>query len=135
MMKKDQGSIGHFLPMVVTAVFFCCLIMVCIFFSEAMLRINQIDLAARRYLLKMETKGYLDEAMERALSEELAALGVGNLDFSGSTRADAGYGREICLILKGEVRLWRVEVSGFTQFIFSRFTVPLSIRKISVAKH
>ncbi len=63
----------------------------------------QIDQIVRRYLLRMETVGYLTEEDRLKMSQELSALGAAELDFSGSTMNSVGYGEKIILKVRGKI--------------------------------
>ena len=73
----------------------------------------------RRYMLYMETQGYLAPERQEALKNELEAIGVENISFSGTTLMPIGYGQEVVLSVTGVIRT--NGVSGITQhFSFVR---------------
>jgi hypothetical protein len=73
----------------------------------------------RKYMLYMETQGYLAPERKEALASELTAIGVENISFSGSTLAPISYGQEVVLSVTGTIRT--NAVVGITrQFSFIR---------------
>ena len=56
---------------------------------------------AREYLLIMETEGYLNSSDESNLRNDLSTLGLKNIDLSGTTKAEVGYGNRIYLKIRG----------------------------------
>ena len=68
-----------------------------------MLKKLEISQLSRQYILKMETEGYLNESNKQSLLQELHALGVQNIDLSGTTLQPVSYGETILLKIKGTV--------------------------------
>lgn len=56
---------------------------------------------AREYLLIMETEGYLNSSDESNLRNDLSTLGLKNIDLSGTTKTEVGYGNRIYLKIRG----------------------------------
>lgn len=63
---------------------------------------------AREYMLAMESKGYLTQADQAALINDLTNLGVTNISFSGTTLTPAGYGQTIVLSVTGKIKAEKV---------------------------
>lgn len=73
----------------------------------------------RRYMLHMETEGYLTPERQAALTGELTSIGVENISYNGTTLSAAGYGQEVVLSVTGSIRV--NGVAGITQhFSFIR---------------
>lgn len=103
-MRKEEGSIGNLLTVCICMLFMSVLMLR--FFDSVQLinekmEINQI---ARRYILRMETTGYLSEEDMAGLTSELSGAGAEALDFSGTTRAQTSYGETIVLRFYGKLR-------------------------------
>ena len=102
-MKKCRGNIGDLL-----AVGFCILamtvVMMCYMENVSLIqqktRVNQI---ARRYILRMETVGYLDVSDKGMLSRELEEAGVTELKLDGTTIQPVPYGELITLRIRGKL--------------------------------
>lgn len=58
----------------------------------------------RKYMLYMETQGYLTPERQEALKNELTALGVLNISFNGTTLTATGYGQEVVLSVTGTIK-------------------------------
>lgn len=103
-MKKETGNVGDFM-----AACICMLLMTVLLVAymdnvdllEDKTEINQI---ARKYILRMETAGYLTEADSSVLCRELEEAGVTEISLEGSTLERAGYGETIELRIRGKLR-------------------------------
>lgn len=95
---------------------------------------EMLDQVARKNILYMETCGYCNAESMRGMQEELTAAGFENLDFSGTTTENVGYGQEICLNIRGTVSyaVLRGQGSGFEKL---RLRTPFEIHLSSTAKH
>lgn len=99
----QEGSIGDLL-----SVGLCILAMITVMisFMDCMSLVNRKTAAgqiARNYILRMETVGYLTEADEALLRRELSESGITDIDLTGTTRQQAGYGTEIMLRIRGKI--------------------------------
>lgn len=63
----------------------------------------QIDQIARKYILRMETVGYLTGNDRLMMTQELAAIGATELDYSESTLNQVEYGSPIYLVIRGKI--------------------------------
>lgn len=98
---RERGNVGNIM---VTGVFVLAMVVVMLSFLENMKLIQQkaeVDQLARRYILRMETVGGLLEEDKVRLVEELAAIGVAEVDLSGTTMDEAEYGSKIELRISG----------------------------------
>ena len=97
MMKKRKGSIVDILPSMIMVIAAVMLIMV-FFDLYQILSLNEdVKQIARKYMLTMETMGYLDPPNQTTLVQELSDLQVTDIDLTGSTMSDAGYGNAVYL--------------------------------------
>ncbi len=101
--KKENGIIGDLLPSLITlfAVFF--IIMMYINISENVERKNRIDMLARQYIIRMETFGKLTSSDKDRLKLELEGLGCSNIDFTGTSLTEVGYGNQVTLMIHGKM--------------------------------
>lgn len=103
-MKKEEGNIGDFI-----AVFMVLLAMTVVMLSymDAMgvvqdkMKVSQL---ARQSILEMETVGYLTHSSEEILLENLALLGVTDIDLQGTTMEQVGYGETIAIQIHGKIK-------------------------------
>ena len=82
MMKKRKGSIVDILPSMIMVIAAVMLIMV-FFDLYQILSLNEdVKQIARKYMLTMETMGYLDPANQTTLVQELSDLQVTDIDLT-----------------------------------------------------
>lgn len=133
--RKDKGMLDQFLPAMVV------IVLLAVLWAGSMVCASQIDKSSdirqvgRTYLLKMETDGYLTEENRILLLADLAALGMEQIDLSGTTFTDVGYGNRIHLVIRGVVQLTDLDYKGFASPLFTTRQAGVSIKKISVAKN
>ena len=95
-MKKRKGSIVDILPSMIMVIAAVMLIMV-FFDLYQILSLNEdVKQIARKYMLTMETMGYLDPANQTTLVQELSDLQVTDIDLTGSTMSQNMVMRYIC---------------------------------------
>lgn len=100
-MRKERGSIGN---LMVTGIFILAMLTIMLAFMDDIRLIQQkseVDQLARSYILRMETKGGLLPEDRETLLRELAECGVEEVDLSGTTIGEAGYGTRIMLRIQG----------------------------------
>ena len=95
-----------------------------------------ISQVVRKYLLRMETTGYLTEDDSVALEAELTGLGATELDFTGSTMNEVEYGAEIILKIRGKITAEGM-LAGDSLFgtLLGTTRYEFSEQKMSTAKH
>lgn len=103
-MKKERGNIGN-----IMATGFCMLAMTSLMlaYMDQMQLIQQkiqVSQLARKYILKMETEGYLTPTARVSLTEELRELGVTEPVYDGTTLEAVSYGDTIALQIQGKLR-------------------------------
>lgn len=99
--KKDAGNIADIM---VTGIFILSMAVVMLSFLENINMVRQkaeVDQLARQYILRMETVGGLLQEDRDKLQEALLLQGVTEIDLSGTTFGEAGYGEKITLQIKG----------------------------------
>ena len=69
--------------------------------TDLMLKKLEVSQVSRKYILKMETEGYLSQENKARMLTELEALGLQNVDVSGTTLYPVNYGDTITLKIKG----------------------------------
>lgn len=135
MFGKSKGSLLDFMTVGISLVAMAVVVMVYLNLSELMLTRLEVSQVTRKYILRMETKGYLDRADESALFSELAALGLEEIDLTGSTCLPVGYGESIRLSVRGKVMgsVLNMEDGWLNGFIQREFTVEE--KRMSTAKN
>lgn len=108
-----------------------------VFFTGWLQNLHQremLDTIARKNLLSMETKGYCSSEELEQMTEELTAAGFEDLDFSGTTVEQAGYGEEVCLNVRGTITFSLIK--GDSRFLHRlERTIPVSFHLSTTAKH
>ena len=141
--KKDSGAmIGHMLPIVLTAI---AMAAIAVIFSSWMMNLdrkNNIDVIARKYMLKMETVGGLTPDDRDSLKQELIDAGMQTegltieaSDKTGSPATDPGYGAQITLKITGKLKIYDYEFINLFRTDLKSGTIPISVVKKSTAKH
>lgn len=111
--KKDDGSFMSMASIIMTILFVGLLL---IAFTSWMSNINrktELDSIARKYMLAMETTGYLTNSQEQAMTIELEEAGLNNVIYTGSTMVKQSYGSEITLSITGDMKMYIFASSGF----------------------
>lgn len=104
---------------------------------NAISRKENVKEVSRKYILEMETTGYLTTESSARLLQELSEIGLTDIDLSGTTLSDAGYGNEIHLYIKGKMPVVELDTGGGDLFasVFRDTQQMISIHKMSTAKH
>lgn len=64
---------------------------------------SDVDMIMRKYIIRMESEGYLTAEDETELIQELKDTGMTNIDISGTTRNEVEYGETVYLYVKGDI--------------------------------
>lgn len=70
---------------------------------------SRVDLIARKYLLKMETEGYLTEEGKQNLLDELRENKMSDISLMGTSFSQVGYGKNIELSITGFLEIYHLE--------------------------
>ncbi len=137
-MKKRRGSmLGDLLSSLLVILSFTILAFSFLNAMNAISRKENVKEVSRKYILDMETKGYLTTESSAKLLQELSEIGLTDIDLSGTTLSDAGYGNEIHLYIKGKMPVVELDAGGGDLFasVFRDTQQMISIHKMSTAKH
>ena len=135
-MKKEQGNVLDFLTILLTIIAMSVLVTVYLECTNLMMKKLEVGQISRKYILKMETEGYLTESAKNSLLAELQQAGVRSVDISGTTMLPVVYGDTIVLKIRGSIEgrvvgtgddLWK---KGFVSDIFA-----VEEEKMSTAKN
>lgn len=64
---------------------------------------SDVNMIMRKYIIRMESNGYLTADDESELMEELKDVGMTNIDISGTTLSEVEYGETVYLYVKGDI--------------------------------
>lgn len=90
---------------------------------------------SRRYILQMETEGFLSSTLESSLRADLADAGMSNISLSGTTTSEVEYGNVIFLRITGDLDINSYSTTGFLRLVRNDATIPLNIELASTAKN
>ena len=133
--RKDKGILDQFLPAIVVIVLLAVLWTGSMISASNIDRSSDIHQVARTYLLRMEADGYLTEENRNLMISELEALDVENIDLTGTSFTDVGYGNRIRLVIRGVVNLKDIDFKGFATPMMTQRQAEVAINKVSVAKN
>lgn len=124
MTGKSKGSILDFLSILLMILGMSIVVMAYLECTNLMMKKLEIGQISRKYILKMESDGYLKEPEKESLLQELKNAGMSGIDISGTTLQPVAYGEEVYLKIEGTVEgkvlktseeMWR---EGFEKGIF-----------------
>ena len=125
MMKKRKGSVVDILPSMIMVI--AAVILITVFFGlYQILSLNEdVKQISRKYMLTMETMGYLDAASRTSLMQDLSDLQVTDIDLTGSTMTDAGYGNAVYLQITCKLPIEQLNMDGndMLRFFFEDGTI------------
>ena len=133
--RKDKGILDQFLPAIVVIVLLAVLWTGSMISASNIDRSSDIQQVARTYLLRMETDGCLTEENRNLLIAELEALDMEQIDLTGTSFTNVGYGNRIRLVIRGVVNLSDIDFKGFASPMMTQRQAEVAIEKISVAKN
>lgn len=102
-MRKQSGSVGD---LMITGICILAMTAVMLAYVDSVSLLKQKDdvgQLARRYILRMETVGYLTAGDRTLLTADLEAAGVTEIDYTGTTLSPVTYGEMIALEIKGKL--------------------------------
>lgn len=100
---SEKGNIGDLLSTGLCILAMTTVMLSFVKYTELIHRKSMVGQVARKYILRMETTGYLVPEDGEKMKTELAGLGVTQIDLSGTTRQNVGYGAPIALHISGKM--------------------------------
>lgn len=103
-MKKSIGNVGD---IVVTGLCILAMTVVMLFYMDSVQLIQmktEVSQLARKYILRMETVGYLTAQDRVVLTNELQEIGVTDISYEGTTLNEVTYGMPIKLQIQGKLK-------------------------------
>ena len=135
-MKKDQGNMMSIFPAIFTIIAVAIMLVFYVGWMANVTRKDEVRQIGREYILAMESEGRLTSSMESSLRSELASKGLRNINLSGTTMTDVGYGNEIFLCVRGDLEVDRYTTATDSfQLLQNTGTIPISFTLESTAKH
>lgn len=134
-MKKDKGTVMSIFPPIFAIIAVAVMLVFYMGWMGNIARNDEVRQIGREYILAMETEGRLTSSLESSMRSDLSAKGLKNIDLSGTTMSDVGYGNEIFLCVKGDLEVDSFQTTGFLQMVRGTSTIPIEIKLASTAKH
>ena len=135
-MKKDQGNMMSIFPAIFTIIAVAIMLVFYVGWMANVTKKDEVRQIGREYILAMESEGRLTSSMESSLRSELASKGLRNINLSGTTMTDVGYGNEIFLCVRGDLEVDRYTTATDSfQLLQNTGTIPISFTLESTAKH
>ena len=133
---KRSGNVADVLTVGICVITMTIIMMAYMGSVQMLDRKAQIDQVARKYILRMETVGYLTANDKLQLSQELQQLGAYELDFDGTTSARVDYGTPITLVIQGKINGTTMETgNGLFGSVASQVMYEFEERRMSTAKN
>lgn len=102
-MRKEAGTVANIMA---TGIFILAMTIVMMAFMDDMLLIQQkmeVNQIVRKYLLRMETVGYLEGTDREEMVRELEERGAAEIDLGATTLSPVEYGDRIVLEIRGKL--------------------------------
>lgn len=133
--KKDNGGVLDFIPMLLTIVVIMVLLLVYASWIRNLELKSEVDTIARNYLLQMETTGHLTPAAQESLRNDLKKIGMSSVDFKDTTVDEVNYGNTILLEIEGNLAIQDYQYLDFFTLDKESGTIRVKISLTSTAKH
>ena len=103
-MKKKPGMMLDFMTVGISILAMSIVLIAYIGNVNLMLKKSEVNQIARKYILQMETKGYLTEADKSSLLLDLETIGLQQISINGTTNTQVHYGEIIQLQINGVMK-------------------------------
>lgn len=103
-LRKQKGNIGE---LMITGVCILAMTVVMLSYMDHVSLLQEkaeVVQLARKYILKMETEGYLSTGELALMTDELEAIGITEISCAGTTVSKVTYGEPIVLQIQGKLR-------------------------------
>lgn len=103
-MQKREGNVGD---LMITGICLLAMTVIMLAYMDSVELIQEkaeVGQLARKYILRMETVGYLTAEDRTALTQALTDMGVTEIDYTGTTMGQVTYGAPIVLKIQGNLK-------------------------------
>ena len=104
MKRKSPANVMNLVTIGMAILAITIVVMVYLQCTELILLKLEVSQVSRKYILKMETQGYLTPQNQNEMLMELKELGLKNVELAGTTLAPVAYGDTIVLRIKGNIQ-------------------------------
>lgn len=135
-MKKKKGEVQQFFIQMIGIIFAFAIMLYGIYYSKTIIVYNNANQIARKYILGMETNGFLSEADIENLKTEASKAEMYDVSvYASSTQlGDAKYGDKVTLTIDFKEKVKKIDFSDF-KLATEEESMPVTITKSSVAKY
>lgn len=133
-MKKRKGSVMDIMSIFIMIIAITVITMAYMNSLQLISQKQEISQLTRKYILRMETVGYLTYADRITLLNSLTNIGASNVYFTGTTTSKVKYGEEITLSVTGKIK-GKEKSGGLIDAIFQTQSYNFKEVRISTAKH
>ncbi|QAA32711.1 hypothetical protein [Clostridium manihotivorum] len=112
-MKKKKGEIDQYVIIVLGILSFFIITIASLNYvgsTDKYITANQI---ARKYVLKIESKGYLTPENAAKLRSELTNQGFSNIDLTGTTMSEVKNGEDVFLFINYDQPIRNIDIENF----------------------
>lgn len=135
-LHKSDGSIIDSFSSIFVVVVIALMLVFYIGMMQNVGKKDTVNRIARKYMLQMETQGYLDGSSQGSLKAELAQAGMKTVNLSGTTSSRANYGQPIYLKITGPLEVSELGLRGHSlQIANTPGTIPIQVEMESTAKY
>lgn len=103
-MCRQRGNVGELMITGICILAMTVLMLTYMDYAELLEQKSEVGQIARKYILRMESTGYLASEDISLLSAELSDMGVTEMDYTGTTISEVTYGQPITLQIQGKLR-------------------------------
>lgn len=135
MKKKDFGFVEKILPVLLSTGIVFGFVLCSGHFMELFRDREGMNQVARKYLLEMETVGYLPAERLETLVADLGEYGLTEITLNETTTTPVSYGQSIQLDVKGMLKTDVYLGIPFVAEAQKELTIPIHICLHSTAKH
>lgn len=135
-MKKRKGMVDKFLGLFIGILATVAVVVSYLDVIKVVTLKEEFAQLGRKYMLDMETVGYLTTASKTEFQQLLQDKGATDIDFTGTTMSEPGYGNPIYLEVTIQVPLEELNTDNGLMDAFTEEKVwTYSISQMSTAKY
>lgn len=125
--KTEAGSaaITRLLPLLIVIIISALITVEYAGYTKILNTKDEISLTMRKYIIRMETHGYLTDDDKTSMTRELEALGMSAIDFIGTTVSEVDYGETIYLNIKGKLTVRSYSIKGLFEGGWGTVTIDI----------
>lgn len=134
--RKESGSsaVAKFLPLLIVIIVVAMITVQYAGYTKVLGKKDEISLTMRKYIIRMETNGYLTSEDKKAMTKELQDIGMTSLDFTGTTINEVKYGEIVYLKLKGELEVKSYNILALLKGEWNTVTIAVNETRSSTSQ-